>query len=105
MVYERSVGEFCSQISIIYKDENKIKIIKKFPDGNNKTLTALSGIDKFRVETHHVIVDKFCSELDKRINVYSVVVENCLFLTRLLLMLRKVLTNSLVYIKMMLMIQ
>ncbi|KAL5244017.1 hypothetical protein ACI65C_011427 [Semiaphis heraclei] len=83
MVYERRVGEFCSQISIMYKDENKRKIIKKFPDGNNKTLTALSGIDKFRVETHHVIVDKFCSELDKRINAYSVVVENFLFLTRL----------------------
>ncbi|KAL5246435.1 hypothetical protein ACI65C_013843 [Semiaphis heraclei] len=83
MVYERRVGEFCSQISIMYKDENKRKIIKKFPDGNNKTLTALSGIDKFRVETHHVIVDKFCSELDKRINAYTVVVENFLFLTRL----------------------
>ncbi|CAI6355068.1 unnamed protein product [Macrosiphum euphorbiae] len=83
MVYERRVGEFCSQIRIIYKDENKRKIIKKCPDGNNKTLTALSGIDKFRVETHHVIVDKFCSELDKRINAYSVVVENFLFLTRL----------------------
>lgn len=83
MVYERRVGEFCSQISIMYKNEKKRKIIKKFPDGNNKTLTALSGIDKFRVETHHVIVDKFCSELDKRINAYSVVVENFLFLTRL----------------------
>lgn len=35
------------------------------------------------VETHHVIVDKFCSELDKRINAYSVVVEHFLFLTRL----------------------
>jgi len=83
MVYEHRVGEFCSQISIIYKDENKRKIIKKIPDGNNKTLTALSGIDKFQVETHHVIVDTFCSELDKRINAYSVAVENFLFLTRL----------------------
>ncbi|KAL4135564.1 hypothetical protein QTP88_007164 [Uroleucon formosanum] len=54
MVYECRVGKFCSQISIIYKDENKRKIIKKFPD-----------------------------ELDKRINAYSVVVENFLFLTRL----------------------
>ncbi|KAL4089560.1 hypothetical protein QTP88_024577 [Uroleucon formosanum] len=54
MVYECRVGKFCSQISIIYKYENKRKIIKKFPD-----------------------------ELDKRINTYSVVVENFLFLTRL----------------------
>ncbi|KAL4135161.1 hypothetical protein QTP88_006804 [Uroleucon formosanum] len=83
MVYECRVGKFCSQISIIYKGENKRKIIKKFSDGNNKTSNALSGIDKCRVETHHVIVYKFCSELDKRINAYSVVVENFLFLTRL----------------------
>jgi len=83
MIYERRVGEFCSQISNTYKDECKRKITKKFSDGNNKGLTVLSGNDKFRVETHHVIIDKFCSELDKRINAYSVVVEHFLFLTRL----------------------
>jgi len=83
MIYERRVGEFCSQISNTYKDENKRKIIKTFPDGNNKDLTILSGNNTFRVETHHVIIDKFCSELDKRINAYSVVVEHFLFLTKL----------------------
>lgn len=48
-----------------------------------KFLTIHSGNDNFRVETHHVIIDTFCSKLDRRINAYSVVVEHFLFLTRL----------------------
>jgi len=58
------------------------KIIKKFPDGNNKGLTILKGNTKFRVETHNVIINTFGSELDKIINAYSVAVEHFLFLTR-----------------------
>lgn len=55
-----------------YKDENKKKITKKYPGDSNKTLTVISGYDKFRDENHHVIVDQFCSELNKRINSHSV---------------------------------
>ena len=56
----------------LYKDENKRKIIKKFPCVGNKALIKLSGNDKFCVETHHAIIDKFCTELDKKIKAYSV---------------------------------
>lgn len=31
----------------------------------------------------YIIIDKFCSELDKRINAYSIIVKHFLFLTRL----------------------
>lgn len=54
----------------------KRKITKEIPDGNNEVSTILNGKEKFRVETHHVIVNKFASELDKRISVYSVVVDH-----------------------------
>jgi len=47
MTYECRVGEFCFQISNTYKDENKIKIIKKFPDGNNKGITIQVVIINF----------------------------------------------------------
>lgn len=67
------VGELFTQISDTYKDEKTRKITKKFPNGNNEGSTILTGKDKFRVEIHYVIIDKFCSELGKRINFYSVV--------------------------------
>lgn len=54
----------------------KREITKKFLDGNNEGSTILSGKEKIWVETHYVIVDKFSSELDKKIGVYSVVVDH-----------------------------
>ena len=59
--YEHILGEFCTKISITYKNEGKRKITKKFPDGTNEASNLLCGNDKFRVETHYMIIDKFCS--------------------------------------------
>jgi len=47
MIYWIRVRFICSLISNRYKDEKKRKIIKKFPDGDNKGLTILSDNNKF----------------------------------------------------------
>jgi hypothetical protein len=44
---------------------------------------VLQGSDKFRIETHNIIIDKFCSELDKRAEAYKFVSDNFLFVTKL----------------------
>lgn len=68
--------ELCPQISNLYTMKMKENL-------DDKALTTHSGNDKFQVDTHRAIIDKFSSKLDKRTNAYSVVVEHTLFLTRL----------------------
>jgi len=48
-----------------------------------ETQSLLQGGDKFRIETHNIIIDTFCSELDKRIEAYKFVSDNFLFVTKL----------------------
>jgi hypothetical protein len=43
----------------------------------------LQRSNKFRIETHNIIIDTFCSELDKRIEIYKFVSDNFLFVTKL----------------------
>jgi len=44
---------------------------------------VLQGDVKFRIETNNIIIDKFCSELDQRIEAYKFVSDNFLFVTKL----------------------
>lgn len=62
------------------KEEHQKKKNVDFRGLNN---TVLQGGDKFRIETHNIIIDKFCSELDKRIEAYKFVSDNFLFVTKL----------------------
>jgi len=49
---------------------------KKNVDFRSLNNTVLQGGDKFRIETHNIIIKKFCSELDKRIEAYKFVSDN-----------------------------
>lgn len=53
------------------------------PDDSDCNQISLSGHDKFRVETYNVIIDSFCSQLEKRIEAYNFLKNNFLFITKL----------------------
>ncbi|KAL4130844.1 hypothetical protein QTP88_008223 [Uroleucon formosanum] len=46
-------------------------------------LLELKPVDSHRVETHNVIIDSFCSQLEKRIEAYNFLKNNFLFITKL----------------------
>lgn len=66
-----------------YSDENKRRIPKKLHD-RNKVNQTLTGVDKFRIETFYVIIDKLVSELLKRSESYKFILELFGFLSNLL---------------------
>lgn len=82
-VYEKKVIELGPEINSLYHDEERRlrRISTKNVGGCGSNNIILKGSDKFRVETHNIIVDKFCSELDKRIKAYKFISDNFLFVT------------------------
>ncbi|XP_008178736.1 zinc finger MYM-type protein 1-like [Acyrthosiphon pisum] len=80
VVYESKVIELGPEINSLYHDERR-RTSKKNVSGSNNTV--LQGGVKFRIETHNIIIDKFCSELDRRIEAYKFVSDNFLFVTML----------------------
>lgn len=66
-----------------YTDANKRKISRKLADGEIQTVN-LSGSDKFRIESHYVIIDKFVAELQKRSEAYDMITQLFGFLLHLI---------------------
>lgn len=64
-----------------YSDKRRIP--KKLHD-RNKVNQTLTGVDKFRIETFYVIIDKLVSELLKRSESYKFILELFGFLSNLL---------------------
>ncbi|XP_060881736.1 zinc finger MYM-type protein 1-like [Metopolophium dirhodum] len=81
-IYEEKIPNLSPEIIIYYSDEKQRKKIKKFPDGSINE-EVLKGKNKFRVQTHIFIIDKFVSELNKRISAYEYIGDNFLFITHL----------------------
>ncbi|XP_050065265.1 zinc finger MYM-type protein 1-like [Aphis gossypii] len=69
-IYQEKIPNLSSEITIYYSDEKQRKKRKKFPDGS-KNEEVLKGKNKFRVQTQLFIIDKFVSELNKRISAYE----------------------------------
>ncbi|KAL5239127.1 hypothetical protein ACI65C_006537 [Semiaphis heraclei] len=81
-IYEEKIPNLSPEITIYYSDEKQRKKIKKFPDGSINE-EVLKGKNKFRVQTHIFIIDKFLSELNKRISAYEYIGDHFLFITHL----------------------
>lgn len=45
--------------------------------------TALKGQDKFRINTHYLTINKFCSEFEKIITAYNNIANKFLFFSNL----------------------
>lgn len=80
-VYENKVIELGPEINSLYHGEEEGHKKNVYFSGLNNTV--LQSGDKFRIETHNIIIDTFCSELDKRIEAYKFVSHNFLFVTKL----------------------
>ncbi|KAL4154325.1 hypothetical protein QTP88_000204 [Uroleucon formosanum] len=83
-LYENKINQLSSKIKEKYSDEQERIKKKKFPNDSGCNQVSLSGYDKFRVETHNVIIDSFCSQLEKRIEAYNFIKNNFLFITKLI---------------------
>lgn len=69
--YENKTLKLSLKLKKHFKHEdNERQIKRKCPSGSQNS-TQLKDIDKFRIETHIMIVDKFVTELDKRITAYN----------------------------------
>ncbi|XP_060855344.1 uncharacterized protein LOC132938912 [Metopolophium dirhodum] len=82
-LYENKINQLSPKIKEKYSDEQERIKKKKFPNDSGCNQVSLSGHDKFRVETYYVIIDSFCSQLEKRIEAYSFLKNNFLFITKL----------------------
>lgn len=79
--YKKKITELGPDINCLYRDEERTS--KKNVGGHGTNNTVLRGSDKFKIETPNIIIDKFCSELDKQIEAYKFVSDNFLFITKL----------------------
>lgn len=66
--YEKRLVELSPEINNKYCDEGRRTSKKKFSDGFNNI--TLRGSNKFQIETHYIIIDKFCTELEERIDIF-----------------------------------
>ncbi|XP_025406084.1 uncharacterized protein LOC112680263 [Sipha flava] len=81
--YENQTTKLSLKLKKHFKNEDNERQIKRKCTSGSQNSTQLKGIDKFRVETHIMIVNKFVTELDKRITAYNYVSQHFLFITKL----------------------
>jgi len=71
ILYENKINQLCPKIKEKYSGEQERIKKKKFSNDSGFNQVSLSGYDKFRVETYNVVIDSFCSQLEKRIEAYN----------------------------------
>jgi hypothetical protein len=81
--YENQTTKLSLKLKKYFKNKDNERQIKRKCTSGSQNPTHLKGIDKFRIETHIMIVDKFITDLDKRLITYNYVSQHFLFITKL----------------------